>query len=87
MVKKRKNSTNRCVGVCSLGTIQRTLASTFFEKPPTSNWDEAISFFKKVEDIINDPKNSKYHDLKIRNKTQLGDCYTAKGDYKEAKKW
>eukprot|EP01080_Neovahlkampfia_damariscottae_P000530 gene530-8042_t len=77
-----------CFGVANLGTIQRTLAATFFEKPPSSTYDEAIDFCKKVEEILNSPENgNQYANLRIRNKTYCGDCYYAKGEYEEAKKW
>ena len=37
---------------------------------------------------MNLPENgNQYANLRIRNKTYCGDCYYAKGEYEEAKKW
>lgn len=77
-----------CFQVANVSGIARTIASTIFSAPPTSSFSESVSFFKKVEEILSDPiKGSYYHDLKIRNKIMIGDCYEAMKDYESAKLW
>jgi tetratricopeptide (TPR) repeat protein len=58
--------------------------STILTEMPESSYEEALSYFFKVEEIL---KEGEYDDLLCVNKIIIGDCYYAQSDYKNAKLW
>jgi len=45
-----------CFAVANVSGVVRTIAKSILSALPESSFDEAITFFKKVEDIVQDPK-------------------------------
>ncbi|KAM9952956.1 hypothetical protein ACTFIW_006300 [Dictyostelium discoideum] len=67
-----------CFSISSIGWIERTAASALFGTPPTSTYDEALTYF--LEAYKCDPTN-------IRNVLFTGDTYAALKDNTKAKEF
>eukprot|EP00698_Gefionella_okellyi_P022499 TRINITY_DN746_c0_g1_i1.p1 TRINITY_DN746_c0_g1~~TRINITY_DN746_c0_g1_i1.p1 ORF type:complete len:183 (+),score=36.46 TRINITY_DN746_c0_g1_i1:225-773(+) len=65
-----------CYGVTNISWIERKLAAALFATPPTSSYEEALSYFQKAHEI--EPKLP-------RNLLLLGDCHVALKQSAEAK--
>jgi len=66
-----------CMGVASIGWIERKVASALFGTPPSSSYEEALEFFVKASEIENT----------IRNSICAGDCCVQLKKRKEAHTW
>jgi len=78
-----------CYTIASIGFLERTAASTLFAEPPTSSYDEAITYFLKADGLIlGDNKNfQRWLGIYFSNCLLLGQSYEAKGDKAKAKEW
>jgi len=66
-----------CYTIADIDFITRTAASALFSTPPTSSFEEALSFFLKAEELGGN----------IRNKVALGDTCMKLKKKEDAKEW
>lgn len=64
-----------CFGVASIGWLERKAASVLFATPPESSYEEALSFYKRADEI----------NPTLRNTVCIGDTYAAMKRWSEAK--
>jgi len=65
-----------CYSVSNIGWMERKLASTLFASPPTSTFEEALTYFLEA-----DKQQTNF----LRNAVYIGDTYTQLKQYDKAR--